>query len=347
MKKKYLIEIEDITNSHVPIESLPKEASSHCEESNQFMIHMYDQMFSTIDRSYKNIWEMILAIGGGIGVLQLGTQQFFDVAVIGYVIGLFWILIRLIDTNHWCNRNLFIIHGIENHFLDNDANKLFRGFRPNKREKYNVCHFSIKIQIYFVCIIIFLSVSSYIIYKCNFLHNKQYIVDFLISCILIGSLLAIIISFCIYNNRKNKFQELAKTFHYNSTERDSKRDVLHLNRIKHFGFKYAGTVHYPSLKFEPIILNPQGRILWAMVQNDEVKAIGFILEDYKLFSRIRTAITAKPDNTNYGEKFPKYISDDFDVYVYDLPDSIKTKSDAEKLKDEIKDGKLLEWEIAR
>lgn len=210
MNKKYLVEIEDITNSHVPIESLPKETSSHCEESNQFMIHMYDQMFSTIDRSYKNIWEMILAIGGGIGVLQLykcrTLQPIFDVAVIGYIIGLFWILLRLVDANYWCNRNLFIIHEIESKLLGNVAQILFKGFRPNCREKYNKYRFSIYLQTIFAGIILSTCYLSYIIYRYDFLCLR---IGIILSWILIISIpiITIVIFYLVCRKRKSDFEK--------------------------------------------------------------------------------------------------------------------------------------------
>ena len=57
MKKKYLIEVEDVTNSNEASKLSSNEKSVPNEKSYEFMMHMYDQMFSTIDRSYKNIWE--------------------------------------------------------------------------------------------------------------------------------------------------------------------------------------------------------------------------------------------------------------------------------------------------
>ncbi len=211
MKKKYLVEIEDITNSHVPIESLPKEAFSHCEVSNQFMIHMYDQMFSTIDRSYKNIWEMILAIGGGIGVLQLykcrTLQPIFDVAVIGYIIGLFWILVRLIDANYWCNRNLFFIHKIEEKLLGENADDIFADFRSKTRDIENKYRTSIRYQIYFVVLTILLTVCSYLSFRFSSLRDlftdwKFYLV------VIIGASVAVPL-ICIYLIINKDFKENA------------------------------------------------------------------------------------------------------------------------------------------
>ena len=171
MKKKYLIEVEDVTNSNEASKLLSNEKSVPNEKSYEFMMHMYDQMFSTIDRSYKNIWEMILAIGGGIGVLQLFSGEktaipvFFDVAVVGYIIGLFWMLIRLIDANYWCNRNLFFIHKIEEELLGEKINDIFCDFRPKDRYSKNKYRTSIFFQIYFVVLTILLTVCSYLSFK--------------------------------------------------------------------------------------------------------------------------------------------------------------------------------------
>ena len=205
MKKKYLIEVEDVTNSNEASKLSSNEKSVNSEKSYEFMMHMYDQMFSTIDRSYKNIWEMIFAIGGGIGILQIETPQFFDVAVVGYIIGLFWMLIRLIDANYWCNRNLFFIHKIENELLGEKANDIFCDFRPKYRDSKNKYRTSIFFQIYFVVLTILLTVCSYLSFK--FPEIKDLFTNWKFYLAVFVGISVIIPTIGIYVKRNRSFDE--------------------------------------------------------------------------------------------------------------------------------------------
>lgn len=40
----------------------------------KFLVHVYDQMFATINRIHYSIWNMVIVVGGGIGVLNLYTK---------------------------------------------------------------------------------------------------------------------------------------------------------------------------------------------------------------------------------------------------------------------------------
>lgn len=197
---KYIVEIEKITDAQ-------KKDINSDKMSHEFMMHMYDQMFTTIDRRHKNIWEMVIAIGGGIGILKIFSSEYgfyFDIAVIGYIIGLFWILARLIDANYWCNRNLFIIYEIERQLLDGSEENLFSGFRDKNRISENKYGTTIKIQIYFVLFIILLTVLSYLSLKFYFFEElftnwRFYLIMFILSLSAIPSLKT-------FFKRKNDFE---------------------------------------------------------------------------------------------------------------------------------------------
>lgn len=125
-----------------------------CESEDKFLIHVYDQMFATINRIHNSIWNMVVIIGGGIGVLKLysecGYNHTFAFAIIVYITALSWILMRLYDFNYWCNRNLFIIKNIEDRFLGVDAKKIYGNFRPKDVNKKNDIRFTIALQMVFV-----------------------------------------------------------------------------------------------------------------------------------------------------------------------------------------------------
>lgn len=139
------------------------------ESEEKFLIHVYDQMFATINRIHNNIWEMVVAVGGGIGVLKLyldyGYNSIFEFGVLGYVITLSWFLTRLIDFCYWYNRNLFIIQNIENKFLGPSAEDIYAGFRPQNLKKTLEVRTTISIQICFLVTIQFSVLIFYLF--CN------------------------------------------------------------------------------------------------------------------------------------------------------------------------------------
>lgn len=141
------------------------------ESEEKFLIHAYDQMFTTINRIHNNIWEMVVAVGGGIGVLKIYSEYkysgIFDFAILGYIITLSWILTRLVDFNYWCNRNLYIIYKIENYFLRLSANNIYENFRPATPPLTNKIKTTILIQIAFVVGIQIGTLFFYFFYKSN------------------------------------------------------------------------------------------------------------------------------------------------------------------------------------
>lgn len=141
------------------------------ESEEKFLIHVYDQMFTTINRIHNNIWEMVVAVGGGIGILKLYSEYkysgIFDLAILGYIITLSWILTRLVDFNYWCNRNLYIIHKIENYFLRLSTNNIYENFRSATPPSTNKIKTTILIQIAFVITIQIGTLFFYFFYKSN------------------------------------------------------------------------------------------------------------------------------------------------------------------------------------
>lgn len=149
------------------------------ESEEKFLIHVYDQMFATINRIHNSIWNMAVAVGGGVGIVKLYSEYccncILNFAIFGYLIALSWILTRLVDFNYWCNRNLFIIHKIEDRFLGLTSDHIYGNFRPPTAESTNTIKTTIFIQIVFVgtiqigTLLFYLYCNSYFICTHTFL----------------------------------------------------------------------------------------------------------------------------------------------------------------------------------
>ncbi len=138
------------------------------ESEDQFLIHVYDQMFTTINRIHNSIWNMVVIIGGGVGVLNLyeepGSPR-FEIALIGYIVVLAWMLIRLLNFNRWCNRNLFFVSKIEEHFLADDAEKIYGKYRAKNLVNIRNIRTSILLELIFTVEIFVFAVCWYCSYK--------------------------------------------------------------------------------------------------------------------------------------------------------------------------------------
>ena len=143
-----------------------------------FLMRMYDQMFVTVNSIHNNIWNMIIIIGGGIGIWQLYSKccndPAFDVVVFGYIITLSWTLTKLVNFNYLYNRNLFIVRNIEDLLVAHtEKKKIFRHFRHT-----NTCGYIYKktllIEMLFVGLVLIGTVCCYICVRnsaiCKFFH---------------------------------------------------------------------------------------------------------------------------------------------------------------------------------
>lgn len=143
----------------------------------KFLIHVYDQMFATINRIHNNIWEMIVAIGGGVGVLKIyfecGYNHTFVFAIVGYITALSSILMRLYDLNYWCNRNLFIIKNIEDRFLGVNAEKIYGNFRPQDVNEKNDIRFTIALQMVFLYVVLIDTLCFYFCVSSSGFHTQM------------------------------------------------------------------------------------------------------------------------------------------------------------------------------
>ena len=180
------------------------------ESEEKFLIHVYEQMFATINRIHNNIWEMIVAIGGGVGVLKIyfecGYNHTFVFAIVGYITALSCILMRLYDLNYWCNRNLFIIKNIEDRFLGVNAEKIYGNFRPQDVNKKNGIRFTIGLQMAFVYVVLIYTLCFYFyVSSSDFRAQMKSLADFF--SVLWFGIVPFLPVFAIYVLRRIKYKK--------------------------------------------------------------------------------------------------------------------------------------------
>lgn len=113
----------------------------------EFLIAMYKELFNNIDRHISFSWQSI-GVFATFGFAILMTERFdvhaFISIMLIYVV-VVWMLARLIDANHWYERNIHIISNIEKEFLNDDDSEKIHFYFKGKRSKKNQLE-SIEIQ---------------------------------------------------------------------------------------------------------------------------------------------------------------------------------------------------------
>ena len=86
---------------------------------NEFLLHMYDQMFNDINRHISIVWQPITVLIGSFALMTAGIRDILsiDLAVALIIILVGWLIANLYDSAYWYNRNLVIIANIERQFL--------------------------------------------------------------------------------------------------------------------------------------------------------------------------------------------------------------------------------------
>lgn len=105
----------------------------------EFLIAMYNQLCSEIDRHIKIIWQTVGILLSTFAVFALVEKEIVSLdlaSAIIVLVGAMGIGI-IIESNYWYNRNLIIIANIERQFLvDNDEIEIHHYFtkhRPNNK----------------------------------------------------------------------------------------------------------------------------------------------------------------------------------------------------------------------
>lgn len=104
-----------------------------------FLLAMYKELFNNIDRHISIVWQSIGVIVSMLGAFLLSEKyhipSFLTIFIVIVMIG--WTIARLIDAEHWYDRNIHIISNIEKIFLtdkDDDVNIHFY-FKKNRTIK--------------------------------------------------------------------------------------------------------------------------------------------------------------------------------------------------------------------
>lgn len=86
---------------------------------NEFLMKMYDQMYSDINRNVLVVWQSIGVLVGALAVYALVEKQVIplDFATSFVLLICGWSVAHLYEATYWYNRNLAIIANIERQFL--------------------------------------------------------------------------------------------------------------------------------------------------------------------------------------------------------------------------------------
>jgi hypothetical protein len=116
--------------------STAEPAGTAYEERPDFLIAMYGQLMSDINRHIVVVWQMVSVVGAALVGLVVAEKQGVPTAyatVVALVV-IAWVLEHLHDSNYWYNRNLVMITNIERVFLTADdvdrIHPYFSGHRP-------------------------------------------------------------------------------------------------------------------------------------------------------------------------------------------------------------------------
>ncbi|WP_417364269.1 hypothetical protein [Galbibacter sp.] len=125
------------------------------KDRKDFLIQMYNQLCSEIDRHIKIIWQIVGVLLSAFAIFALVEKDIISVDIASDILVLVCGLsiAIIIESNYWYNRNLVIIANIERQFLkESDAKEIHYYF--TKHRKNNSYIDMMIIQIWFVIILL-------------------------------------------------------------------------------------------------------------------------------------------------------------------------------------------------
>jgi len=118
------------------------------DDRRTFLLEIYRQMFSDIDRHLTVVWQSVSVVVGAFALLALSEKEIVpaDVAISLIVLLSGWLYAHMIDAGYWYNRNLVIIANIERQFLEVDDLRHVHFYWGSHRSVENRMITHIKIQ---------------------------------------------------------------------------------------------------------------------------------------------------------------------------------------------------------
>lgn len=102
----------------------------------EFLLHMYDQLFSDINTHILVVWQSIGVLTGTVVLFALVEKQILshDVASGLVVLIAAWLVAHVYDASYWYNRNLAIISNIERQFMWSSDREIIHYYFGRHRE---------------------------------------------------------------------------------------------------------------------------------------------------------------------------------------------------------------------
>lgn len=118
------------------------------DDRRTFLIEMYNQMFSDINRHITVIWQSVGVVIGAFAIFALVEKSVLtlDLATSIIVLLCAWLFAHMLDAGYWYNRNLVIISNIERQFLEASDLRDIQYYFGMHRSKSNRMITHLKIQ---------------------------------------------------------------------------------------------------------------------------------------------------------------------------------------------------------
>lgn len=118
------------------------------DDRRTFLIEMYNQMFSDINRHITVIWQSVGVVVGAFAIFSLVEKNVIsiDIATSIIVILCFWLFAHMLDAGYWYNRNLAIISNTERQFLEISDLKNIQYYFGMHRSKNNKMITHLRVQ---------------------------------------------------------------------------------------------------------------------------------------------------------------------------------------------------------
>jgi len=124
----------------------------------EFLLHMYDQLWNSINIRITGIWQCIGVLAGAFFVLSLVEKNIVpsDIAVSLIVLMAGWLLWNVQDASYWYNRNLCIVANIEKQMCQKtDMSKIHHYMGEHRKQKM-ISHLWIQCALGIGIIIVFM-----------------------------------------------------------------------------------------------------------------------------------------------------------------------------------------------